>query len=75
MFLIVKFIIGLKKVKTVIWFVLKFVEINFGLPLTCSYEILKNEYINQVIGNSFCLNQVIYELFMNLFWNQIYDTY
>ena len=30
--------------------------------------------LNHVIVNSFCLNQVIYELFMNLFWNEIYDT-
>ena len=56
------------KIKNSIQSALKFIKINFGLPLTCSYEIvLKNEYIYHVIVNSLCLNQVICELFMNLF--------
>ena len=37
-------------------------------------QFFKNVYIYQVIINSFYLNQIIYELFMNLFWNKIYDT-
>ena len=62
-------------IKNSIQSALKFIEINFGLPLTCSYEIvLKNEYIYHVIVNSLCLNQVICELFMNLFWNTVYDN-
>ena len=51
-------------------------EIKFGLSLTCSCEkkILKDEYVSHVIVNSFCLNQMIYKLFMNLFWNIFYDA-
>ena len=44
---------------------LKFIEINLDLPLTCSYETMFSFY--HVIVNSLCLNQIIHELFMNLF--------
>ena len=36
--------------------------------------ILKDEYINHVIVKSYYLNQMIYELFMNSFWNEIYGS-
>ena len=39
MFLILKFIIWLKKIGNSIWFALTFIEINLVLSLTCSYEI------------------------------------
>ena len=32
MFLILKFIIGLKKIENSIWTAIKFIEINLGLP-------------------------------------------
>ena len=58
----------IEKTADSIWSVHKLIEINFGLSLTCFLKIIvKKEYINHVIVKSFCLNRLIYELFVNFF--------
>ena len=65
MSLIVKFIIGLEKLKTVSSPALKFIEINLALSLTCSYEIVLKKWVYLPCNSKFLLFKSI---FVNYLW-------